>query len=116
MTRTHKRVIIATTLGLFFGLLCAWMATIRRPVEPTIYNLAAAIYVRTSAGFFIGLLSNAKIVRWKYINAMLRGMLIGFAFSVPLALPQGLMAVAGFGLFGAIYGIITDVIVTKLCE
>ncbi len=108
----RRRLLIATLLGFLFGIACAYMATIRKPIEITPYVLAGAIYTRTLAGFFIGLLDSLLIVKSRKLNAALRGFIIGFLTSIPLALPYGIEAALGFALFGGIYGIITDLIAT----
>ena len=107
-----RRLYLATFLGFLFGLLCAYMATIRQPVPITFWVLVAAVYTRTLAGFFIGLLGHWELVKGK-INALLRGALVGFLVSLPLALPYGLMGALGFSLFGALYGAIIDWVVSR---
>ena len=109
----RKRLALALLFGFLFGLLCAYLATIRQPIPLTPLLLAAAVYTRTLAGFFIGLLEKLKCLKNKTWNALLRGALIGFLVSVPLALPYGIKAALGFSVFGAIYGAITDYLATR---
>ena len=106
-TYAKKRLVVATLLSLITGLLCAYMATIRQPVPITFWVLVAAVYTRTLAGFLIGL---------KPLSAhpLLRGAVLGFIVSPPLALPYGLGGALGFSIFGAIYGAIIDYIVSKM--
>ena len=109
-----RRIVLAIVFGIFFGLICAFMATIRKPVEITPLLLIAAIYTRTLAGLFIGVLGEWVIVNNKLLNTLMRGFIIGFLVSLPLALPYGIGAAAGFGIFGGIYGLIIDYIVSKV--
>jgi hypothetical protein len=107
------RIILAIIFGVFFGLICAFMATIRKPVEITFLLLITTIYTRTLAGLFIGLLGEWVIVDNSLLNILLRGFIIGFLVSLPMALPFGGSAAIGFGLFGGIYGLIIDYMVSK---
>ena len=105
-----KNVVIGVLLGLFFGLLCAGMATVRKPVPLTTLLLIDTVYTRALAGGLIGLLSDQK--KWFFVGS--RGFVIGFLVSISMVLPYGFSAAFGFSLFGGIYGLIIDWVINRL--
>ncbi len=111
----HKRLILALVTSTLLGILCAYMATIFKPVEITTLGLIATVYNRSLTGLFIGLLSNLKIFRNEKLNCIARGGLVGFLISWAMVMPFGLKATM-FSLFGFIYGTITDLVATFLTK
>ncbi|MCD6549519.1 hypothetical protein J7K41_02300 [Candidatus Micrarchaeota archaeon] len=104
-----KKTVTGVVLGLFFGLICAGMATVRKPVPLTALVLIDTVYTRTLAGGLIGLLSDRK--KWFFVGC--RGFVIGFLVSISMALPYGVSGALGFGLFGGVYGLIIDWVLNK---
>ena len=109
-----KRLFVSLLLGAFFGFICAYAATIRKPIEITELILISAFYNRILIGFFIGMLDNLKIVNSIYLNSGIRGAFIGFLLSAALSIPWGFDATIGFSAFGAIYGLLIDILSTRI--
>lgn len=113
----NKRVAIATALGLAWGLFCAYGLVMmvqkgKANFPVTAGIIASVVYNRVLLGFIIGIADHIKL------NYVLRGALIGaivsFAMSIiPLIDGQGIgsLTLVAFGVF---YGVITDVLATKL--
>lgn len=112
----QKRLTIATLSGLLFGFVCYGFASSSGSLPtPIAYQIIAE---RTLIGFAIGI-SVLKLGHWS-----LHGLVMGFIFSLPLAF-SGLMApdnpeLSKGGMFawtivlGMIYGLLTEVITTKV--
>lgn len=112
-----KRVIIATLSGVLFGFVCYFLASSGDYEMP--WQISAQIITsRTLMGFAIGI-SCLKLCHWS-----IHGLVMGLAFSIPLAFSGMLGAeTAGFteiemfastvGI-GAIYGLLIEVITSVL--
>ena len=99
-----KRVVVATIVGILCGLFCA-SGAYSLGLATELFPLLAIVYNRALIGFAVGI---ADI--WK-TNPILRGAVIGILISLDMAIAgQGWILLA----FGAIYGILADVIATKL--
>lgn len=112
-----KRLIIATLSGILFGLVCCGFATSGPELLPLPVFLQI-IFSRTLIGFAIGICA-FKMGHW-----ILRGLILGFVFSLPMAF-SGLMApespdFSKVGMFvatvaiGAIYGLLIEVITSVI--
>ena len=112
-----KRLIIATLSGILFGLVCCGLAS-SGPELLTLPIFLQIIFSRTLIGFAIG------ICIFKMGHWTLRGLVLGFIFSLPMAF-SGLMAPESpdfttAGMFiatvaiGAIYGLLIEVITTVI--
>ena len=102
-----NRLLISTSLGFLFGLLCAYSSTIFQPVgPPTFWGLIATIYNRTLISFLIGLERN-----WKpeWLKGIVLGVLVSWAMTLGYG-PFGLL----FGVPGAIIGGIIGFVVEKV--
>ena len=105
---TTKRVIIATISGFVFGLVCMYLAG--SGPEPIDNGTKLLIIVsRGLMGFTIGI----SAIR---LNWWLHGIFIGLIGSIPMAIPVMDQPGIAFGTFlmGAIYGLLTELITTKL--
>ena len=108
-----RKVIISILLGLLLGLLCASMAIIRKPVPITNLILVATVFNRTLIGFFLAFV-DFRLVKIKWLNAILNGIIVGFLISYTFGLGFGAVSGIGFSIFGAIYGLIIALFVYKL--
>ena len=63
-----KRIVYSSVLGILFGLLCAWMATIFQPVPITTMGLLGTVYNRFLIGLFIGLLGGLQSVSYTHLT------------------------------------------------
>jgi len=111
-----KRLTIATLSGLLFGFVCYGLASSSGNLPtPIAYQIIAE---RTLIGLAIGI-SVLKLGHWS-----VHGLVIGLIFSLPLAF-SGLMAPDKPGMsqgsmfvwtivLGMIYGLLTEVITTKV--
>lgn len=108
-----KRLVIATLSGILFGLVCCGLASSGPELLPLPIFLQI-IFSRTLIGFAIGICA-FKLGHWT-----LRGLVLGFIFSLPMAF-SGLMAPGSpdytqTGMFigtvflGAIYGLLIEII------
>jgi hypothetical protein len=108
-----KRMLIALILAAFFGAMCAWgTSTVEIPgfVMTTEY-LLTVFYVRLLIGFLIGFSGGWMILKGKMANAALRGAIMGIIASISISFFGG---AAVFIAAGIVYGIITDMVATKL--
>ena len=108
-----NRLVFATLWGVLFGFVCYFLAS--SGPEPLAWSIAMQIiFSRTLIGFAIGICC-FKLGHWT-----LRGLILGFIFSLPLAF-SGLMApespdytrtgmFVGTLLLGAIYGLLIELI------
>ncbi len=69
------------------------------------------MYARLLIGFFVGIGDNVILINKKYQNAALRGALFGLITSIVISFYGG---GEFFIISGIIYGIITDLISTRL--
>ncbi len=111
-----KRFIIATLSGLLFGFLCYTMASSSGALpSPVAWQIVVS---RTLIGFAVG------ICAFKMIHWSLRGIVLGFIFSLPLGI-SGLMApenpefshnmiLISTIIMGAVYGLLIELITTVL--
>ncbi len=106
-----KRMLIATIIGLIFGVICWKLASSDSPMA---WYLAVSIILsRTILGFAIGISS------WK-INWWLHGILLGLIFSLPgafaaLGNPNNVVFIfLGYLVMGMIYGFLIELITTYL--
>ena len=112
-----KRVLIATVIGALCGVFCAYgTASMEGPAAAFITTgvLAATFYNRVLIGLFVGLGDNIKL------HPVARGALIGAVISLMSSIillvdgqPEG---GAVFLVFGVVYGVIADVVATKLAK
>jgi hypothetical protein len=108
---TARRVLITTTCGFIFGLICMTMASSNpNPVEPLTATTKWLILLsRTMLGFMIGI-SALRLSWW------LHGMVIGLISSIPMAIPVLSVTSIAIGtvVMGMIYGFLTELIASKL--
>ncbi len=91
-----KRLVIATILGILCGLFCMYGAMTKFPGE---FDTLALI------GIVIGTSDNIDL------HPALRGAVIGVVVSMAMAIFDAAWIVLGFGL---VYGVLIDVVVSKL--
>lgn len=106
---TVKRVLIATLCGLLFGIICTTLASSSPDSTVTWQIQMSILFGRTLMGFTIGI-SAFKMQWW------LHGLMIGFITSIPMAVPvmDRMDIFIGTFVMGMIYGILTELITTKL--
>ena len=102
----QRKVLAGTLLGFFFGLLCASMALVFKPVPLTFLGLLGTVYNRTLIGFLISLAEMKP--EW------LKGAVIGFLVSYTMTLPVYGLKGIGFAVFGAIYGLVIAVALSRV--
>ena len=102
-----KRILASTSLGLLFGLFCAYASDRSMPgaFGPTI--LAAIAYNRVLIGLVIGLADSIKI------RPLLRGAILGAAVGLAIAIPSGPQGGAILLAASVAYGTIIDTAVSK---
>lgn len=105
---TTKRVLIATTSGFIFGMVCVLMAS-SGPDPVDWATKMTILFSRGLMGFTIGV----SAIR---LNWWLHGIIIGLIGSIPMVFPIMEQPGIVFGTFlmGAIYGLLTELITTKL--
>ncbi|MBU1178003.1 hypothetical protein KJ903_02185 [Patescibacteria group bacterium] len=110
-----KRLVIALVVATFFGFGCAYgTSTVEIPgFEMTMAYLLTVFYARVLIGFFVGLSGNLKLLKGKYANAALRGAIFGVITSVVISFYGGALI---FIIAGVIYGVITDLLATRFSE
>ncbi len=106
---TVKRVVIATLCGLLFGVICTSLASTNPESEVSWQIQMTILFSRTLMGFTIGI--SAFKMRW-----WLHGIVIGFVTSIPMAIPVMDRTDIFIGTFvmGMIFGLLTELITTKL--
>ena len=106
---TVKRVVIATLCGLLFGVICTSLASTNPESEVSWQIQMTILFSRTLMGFTIGI-SAFKMQWW------LHGIVIGFVTSIPMAIPVMDRTDIFIGTFvmGMIFGLLTELITTKL--
>lgn len=114
---TYRRIGIATLVGALLGVLCiiGVGTRIEGNFTNTIY-LLAVWYNRVIMGLMLGLAGNVTIVHHEqeknYINAIVRGLIIGLIVSsATLLLSETIFDFMGW-FAGIIYGPIIDIIAT----
>ena len=111
------RLISSVILGTIFGIIC-WLGITYSPfaaVEITLPIILGTILNRTFLGFCIG------ISNWKKMNYLVHGLVMGLLVTIPLSvypLAMGaiLMGFVSLEIAGAVYGLLTELIVTKLLK
>jgi hypothetical protein len=110
-----KRMLISLLVAGLFGVFCAYgTSTVELPgFDTNMMNalLLTTFYGRLLIGFAIGLAEKVKLLRNKTYNSIVRGALMG-AVITPVISFYG-----GFEIFmaaGILYGILTDLVATKL--
>nr|QNO49462.1 hypothetical protein OCBBGKCP_00019 [Methanosarcinales archaeon ANME-2c ERB4] len=103
-----KRFVIATILGILCGLFCMYgtMTAFPEFAADTLF-LIGIVYNRALIGVVIGISDNINL------HPAIRGAVIGVVVSMAMAIfsAEGMLAVLGFGL---VYGVLIDVVTTKL--
>jgi hypothetical protein len=112
-----KRVLIATFIGVLAGIFCAYgtlMVGGQLNFTVTTAILASAFYQRVLIGFVVGIADGIKLK--PILRGALMGIVVGMAMSIiPLVDADigGALTLLGFSM---VYGIIADVVATKLTE
>jgi hypothetical protein len=106
LTAYAKRVLITTILGILVGLVC-WYSGTYVGIQFTNEMILGTILDRMLIGFVIG------ISGWQ-INYLLHGALIGAIVSWPASIYGGAYGFNALMWFGIAYGIIIELIATKL--
>ena len=101
-----KRVILSTLLGVLAGIVCYLLS--RGNMTYTSGMVAGVILNRTLIGFVIG------ISGWKKIPCWLHGMIIGLIVTSLMAVYASLQGAIMLLVAGAVYGLIIELVVTKL--
>jgi hypothetical protein len=101
----NKRLIYSVFLGILAGLFCYFGGKYGAGMVFTKRMIAGALLNRAMIGFVIGITS------WK-LNYLLRGAVIGILVSAITAVYAPLQGAIMFTLFGMVYGILIDWIVT----
>jgi hypothetical protein len=112
-----KRVIIATVIGLLAGIFCAtgtWMMAEKGELTffPTLGLLASIVYNRVLIGMFIGYGDNIKL--HPVARGAFFGLVVTMAMSIIPIFDGDLMGGLSLMPFGIVYGIIIDVVATRL--
>jgi hypothetical protein len=100
-----KRLVIATILGILCGLFCMYGTMTKFPGEFGTLMLIGIVYNRALIGIVIGIADNIDL------PPALRGAIIGVVVSMAMAIFDAAWIVVGFGL---VYGVLIDVVTTKL--
>ncbi len=106
-----KRVVIATTCGIFFGLICLYLAISNPETSDSITTNVKIniLFSRALIGFIIGI-SALRLSWW------IHGITIGIIASVPLAflvMDKTNIFISTFVL-GIIYGFLTELLTTVI--
>ena len=115
-----KRIMIATAIGLLCGLFCAYgtlMMVDKGKLDlqlATTGSLAFIVFNRVLIGLVVGI--GDRVI----LNCVLRGAIIGAVISLmmgifPLLEGDTMSALTVIG-FGVVYGIIADVVATKISK
>lgn len=103
-----KRIIIAMAIGMLCGIFCAYGTIWKYPGQFGMPILASIVYNRALMGFVIGIADNIKV------HPIVRGAVLGAIVSIAIGIPSGISGVLTLTAFGIVYGIITDLVATKL--
>jgi hypothetical protein len=101
-----KRVILSTLLGVVAGIVCYLLS--RGNMAYTSGMIAGVILNRTLIGFVIG------ISGWKKMPYLLHGIIIGLIVTSLMAVYASLQGAIMLLIAGAVYGLLIELIVTKL--
>ena len=109
------RLVSSVILGAIFGIVCWFGITYISGYQMSTAEILATILNRALIGFCIG------ISNWKNMNYLLHGLIMGLLVTIPLSifpLMDGriLMGFASLEVAGAVYGLLTELIVTKLLK
>jgi len=104
----NRKLLASIALGFVFGIICALMSLIFKPVERiTLLGLLGVIFNRTLIGLFIPITTFPK-------SENLRGILIGFLISYTMTLPYyGLYGII-YALYGSLYGFLISLILRRI--
>ena len=108
-----KRMLVSLVVAGLFGIICA-LGTMSVEIPGftvTLPYLATIFYARLLIGFAIGLAGGWMIVKGRTKNAILRGAIISAVITPVIALYGGTEI---FMASGILYGIITDLVATRL--
>ena len=101
-----KRLIIATILGILCGLFCMYGTITKFPeFAADTLLLIGIVYNRMLIGVVIGIADNIDL------HPVLRGAVIGVVVSLAMAIFDAAWILLGFGL---VYGVLIDVVTSKL--
>jgi len=101
-----KRLVITTILGILCGLFCMYGTIAKFPeFAADTLMLAGIVYNRTLIGIVIGIADNIDL------HPALRGAVIGVVVSMAMAIFDASWILLGFGL---VYGVLIDVVTSKL--
>jgi hypothetical protein len=103
-----KRVILSTLLGVLAGIVCYLLS--RGSMTYTTGMIAGIILNRTLIGFVIGISGWKKMVYW------LHGIIIGLVVTSLMAVYASLQGAIMLLIAGAVYGLLIELIVTKLLK
>ena len=110
-----KRLIIALVIGALGGAFCAYGTSMLDPevvgFEITTALLATTFYNRLLIGLVVGLAGGIVLIKGTLANAALRGIILGAIVSIGIGFYGGMEILV---LFGAIYGLLADLIATKI--
>ena len=106
-----KRMAIALVLSAFFGYFCAYGTSTMNIPGVTLPFLYTVFYARLLIGFVIGLTEDVKFLKNSLCNSAFRGALWGAILSITISFYGGAGVYIAAGI---IYGMITDVVATKL--
>lgn len=116
MSNLKKRVTIALVAGIITGGYCAGSVLLFPPpnVKPELWFVATIFYGRILQSFTIGLADGIRL-HWA-----IRGALLGFIFSLMLAIVPfhggNMRGVTMLLIFGIFYGIVTDGVATWIAK
>lgn len=114
-----KRFWLGIGMGAILGIFCILGVSQRIPVsiENEAMYLAAAWYNRVTMGIIIGLAGDIIIIPKKspLLNAFLRGAIIGAIVSVNFGILSQTPEYMFFGA-GIMFGIINDIVTTKIAK
>ena len=105
----NKRLIYSVLLGILAGLFCYFGGKYGAHIVFSKRMIAGTLLNRTLIGFVIGITS------WK-LNYVLRGAMIGILISSLMAIYAPLQGAVMFTLFGMVYGIVIDWLVTGVMK
>lgn len=110
----RKRFLISVAGGVLLGIFCIIGIGYRLGFDGNILFLFSAWYNRVLMGMLIGLASPVKITTGS-ANSFARGGLLGLLVSFGWYASTGFADLLGF-FAGIVYGIIIDVVATKMTE
>lgn len=106
-----KRLVTATILGILCGIFCMYGTITKFPGEFGTLALIGIVYNRALIGIVIGIADNIDL------HPALRGAIIGVVVSMAMAIFSGDSDSSGALIllaFGLVYGILIDVVTSKL--